>query len=118
MNAHLFSDGQTYFHYSLKRPIIVNKKIINEIIIWSHFEDKHASYIKKEMMLKFAMELDRTDYPVEKQGFREDGRTWSKYNYDKFYEDKKAYRLFWYLEEGRKSLWVIHCLRHRKNDKK
>ncbi|WNE40770.1 MAG: hypothetical protein mread185_000227 [Mycoplasmataceae bacterium] len=98
--------------------MIVNNKIINEILIWAHFEDKHSHYIKKEVMLKFSLELEGTDYPVEKQGFREDGRSWSKYNYDGFYEGKKAYRLFWYLEEGSKSLWIIHCLRNSKKKKK
>lgn len=118
MNAYnLFGPGEIHRTHPLKEPIIVNQQLINEIIIWDHYEDSHSEYMDDKIILDFISRLNNNQYTLNKEKFLNDGRMWRTY-YEIFHIEKKAYLLAWYQEEGRNSLWVLNCFRRHRYDKK
>lgn len=56
----------TYRSYPLKRPIKVNNWKFNLIIISSHYEKEHGSYMNDEKILEIANQLDKRSSFVPK----------------------------------------------------
>ena len=81
----------TYYLYSLEKSIIVNERIIKQVLISSHC-DKHSEHgITRELIIELAQLLDGRSFPPsgDKQP--------AKKNYFKDYPEKdgKRYKLVW-----------------------
>lgn len=58
-----------YRLYSLKKKIKVNNQEFNEMIISSHYEKEHGSYMSDEKILQIVKQLDkRDDFIAKLQG--------------------------------------------------
>jgi len=58
-----------YRPYPLKKPITVNKLEFDLIIISSHYEKEHGSYMSDEKILKIVQQLDKkSDFVPKLQG--------------------------------------------------
>lgn len=120
MAFNLFGPNEIHIHYPLEKEkwMTVNEQLISQISIWQHYKEKHEGYINDKIILELAKQLDKTNYPIKSQGNLADKRIWATFEYNKFYLDKKAYKLVWYLEESKEILWIIHCQRRQQHDKK
>ncbi len=88
-------------------PIIVNEKIYYEVIIDSHYEEKHSEHINDELILSLVQRLNgRFEIPVGTKG---------EYSfYLSIIELKrKRYRLVWLLEENAVYIGVVNAFRDR-----
>ena len=58
-----------YRFYPSKKIIVVNNLEFNEIVISSHYEEKHGSYMNDEKILEIAKQLDKkNDFVPHRQG--------------------------------------------------
>ena len=63
-----------YRPYSLPKPLIVNERSFNEIVISSHYEENHLSYMNNKKILEIVQQLDkRNDFVPHRQGKLSDG---------------------------------------------
>ena len=59
----------TYHPYPLKRPITVNSRKFDLLIISSHYKEEHNSYMTDEKILAIDKQLDkRNDFIPKLQG--------------------------------------------------
>ena len=95
--------------YKIKK-IVLNDTIIKEVIIDSHYEEKHSSYMNDELILKLVQELDgRRELPVSTQGGYSYYATLIEHN-------KKNYRLIWLLEDHAIYIGIINAYRDKRRD--
>ncbi|WP_322632033.1 hypothetical protein [endosymbiont DhMRE of Dentiscutata heterogama] len=107
----------TYRPY-LKR-IVVNNWEFDTIIISSHYEKEHGSYMNDEKILKIVEQLDKRNGFAPKLQGKLPGRVeWQSFFWEPFCYNKKAYRLIWYWELDTPCLWILNCYRRSKFDKK
>lgn len=98
--------------------MVVNNKEVNKIIISSHYEEKHRSYMNDEKILRIAKQLDKRDDFIPKlQGKLPNGTEWQSFFWEPFGDQDKAHRLVWYWEIDKPHLWILHCLRRKKYEK-
>lgn len=88
-----------------KINITVNERKIDQVVIDSHYEEKHKD-ISDEIILALVKTLD-------KRSFRPIGR---KEGYEYFLEDMilldgKNYKLIWLLEDREIYIGVVNCYR-------
>ena len=58
-----------YCPYLLPKPLIVNERIFNEVVISSHYEENHLSYMNDKKILEIVQQLDkRNDFIPHRQG--------------------------------------------------
>lgn len=92
-------------------PITVNGINIVQVIIDSHYEEKHKSYMSDELILKLVKELDgREELPETKT---------DRYSYFATlieFEGKK-YRLIWLLEDHAIYIGVVNAYRDKRRGK-
>ena len=102
-----------YRPYSLKKKMVVNRWEFRIIIISSHYEEEHGSYMTDEKIYILVHELLRT------QRFVFAGRMekWEYFEADILWIDKN-YRLVFCLEDGQGYLGIVDCYRKSKYDKK
>lgn len=86
-------------------PITVNKIVVTKVLIDSHYEEKHGSYLNDEMILRLVFRLDgRVELPEAVEG-----------DYSYFVTllelDGKQYRLIWLLESQAIYVGVINAYR-------
>ena len=63
-----------YRFYPLKKVMIVNGWEFGEIVISSHYEENHGSYMNDEKILSIAKQLDqKKDFIPHRQGKLPDG---------------------------------------------
>jgi hypothetical protein len=63
-----------YRPYSLPKPLVVNERGFNEIIVSSHYEENHISYMNDKKILEIVWQLDkRNDFVPHRQGKLSDG---------------------------------------------
>jgi len=55
-----------YRSYPLKKSLLINGRLINEIIISSHYEEKH-SYLDDEIILELVKQLDNKRIESEEE---------------------------------------------------
>ena len=111
-----------YRPYLLKKKIVVNSWKFSKILISSHYEENHGSYMNDEKILRIVKKLDkRNDFIPHRQGKLPNGIEWQSFFEEPFFlKDKakeKAYRLVWYWEIGNPTLLIIHCHRRKKYEK-
>lgn len=59
----------TYRPYPLKKKIMVNDYQFHTIVISSHYENKHGSYMNDDKILQITKQLDkRNDFIPHRQG--------------------------------------------------
>ncbi len=81
---------------------------VSEVIIDSHYEEKHSSYMSDALILKLVIELDgRRELPDSKVG---------RFSYfATLIEDgQKQYRLIWLLEDHSIYIGVVNTYRDRR----
>jgi hypothetical protein len=67
-------DKIAYRYYPLKKTIVVNDLEFNEIVISSHYKEKHSSYMNDEKILTITQQLDkRNDFTPHRQGILPNG---------------------------------------------
>ena len=54
-----------YRSYPLIKPLMVNGRKIDEIVISSHYEKNHSAYMKDEIILELVKTLDSKTFPTE-----------------------------------------------------
>lgn len=90
-------------------PITVNEIRINEVVIDSHYTEKHLDHMSDELILRLVAELDgRRELPESKAG---------KYAYFATLielDDSKQYRLIWLLEDHAIYIGVVNAYRDRR----
>jgi len=58
-----------FHHYPLSKPLIVNGREFVEVIISSHYEVNHSSYMTDKKILEIVKRLDkRNDFTPHHQG--------------------------------------------------
>ena len=108
-----------YRFYPLKKIMVVNNWEFGEIVVSSHYEESHGSYMNDEKILIIAKQLDkRNDFIPHRQGKLPNGTIWQSFFWEPFWHEDKAYRLVWYWELGNSQLLIIHCHRRKKYEKK
>lgn len=109
-----------YRPYLLKKIMVVNGWEFNEIIISSHYEKEHGSYMSDEKILKIAKKLDKKSGFIPKLHGKlpNSQQEWQSFFWEPFRYQDKAYRLVWYWEIGNPRLWILHCHRRKKYEKK
>jgi hypothetical protein len=56
----------SYRSYPLKKLLLISGRLINEIIISSHYEEKHA-YLDDKIIIELVKQLDNKRVEVEEQ---------------------------------------------------
>lgn len=95
--------------YKIDR-IYVNNIAIDVVIIDSHYEIKHSSYMNDELILLLVRELDgRLELPEYTDG---------KYKYysSLVFNGTKKYRLVWLLEDTKLYIGIINAYRDRRRN--
>ena len=76
-----------YRYYQLRKPLLVNERVINQIIISSHYEISHP-YLTDEIILEMVQQLDGKIFQVEdtksnpkREFFSQDGLEYQGHNY-------------------------------------
>ena len=88
--------------------LVVNSRVINEIIIDSHYEIRHSKSVNDEMILELVRTyLDGGTFPEEQRGPQ--GHEY--FAIEPLYYHGKPYRLVWLLPPGGDSLGVVNCYR-------
>ena len=69
-----------YRPYVLKKVWTINGWGFEEIVISSHYEKEHGSYMSDEKILEIAKQLDkRNDFVPHRQGRLPDGAVWQSF---------------------------------------
>jgi hypothetical protein len=91
-------------------PIIVNGIRIKDVVIDSHYEEKHSASIDDALILRLVGKLDgRFELPETKSGTH-------SYFATVIELDAKHYRLVWLLEDGAIYIGIINAYRDRRKD--
>lgn len=96
-------------HYEID-SIIINGKVFFEVIIDSHYEEKHSTNISDNLILNLISRLhNRYEMPVD---FKDE------FNYFVTVVDfnEKFYRLVWLLEDNTSYIGVINAFRVKKGE--
>ena len=56
---------EVYRDYPLKKSLTINGRKITQIIISSHYEEKHADYLNDEIILQLTKQLDNKRFEAE-----------------------------------------------------
>ena len=90
-------------------PITVNEIKITQVVIDSHYTEKHLDHMSDELILKLVRDLDgRRELPDSKVG---------QYAYFATLielDDGKQYRLIWLLEDHAIYIGVVNAYRDRR----
>ncbi len=93
--------------YKIKK-ILLNGMAISEVIIDSHYEEKHNRYMNDDLILALVQKLDgRRELPDSFQGPYSYYATMVEYN-------NKKYRLVWLLEHKAIYIGVINAYRDKR----
>jgi hypothetical protein len=93
--------------YKIKK-ILLNNINISEVIIDSHYEEKHLRYMNDELILALVQELDgRRELPDSIQGPYSYYATMVEYN-------RKQYRLIWLLENNAIYIGIVNAYRDKR----
>ena len=90
--------------------IVFNGRIFNEVIIDSHYEQKHSNHINDELILLLIRELNqRFELRVDKKDKCEFFVTRIECN-------SKWYRLIWIIEKDCNYIGIINAFRDKKGE--
>jgi hypothetical protein len=93
-------------HYPAR--LIVNGRVISEIVIDPHYEVKHLGSINDEIILDLIrIHLDGGIFPVDEVG--KDGHEY--FTTEPLYHQGKPFRLVWLLPADGDQLGVVNCFR-------
>lgn len=85
--------------------IVVNGRLINEVVIDSHYEKKHKD-ISDELILELVKYLDQKEFvPSEIED------EWEFFMLDKIEHRGKKYRLVWCMRENSLFIGIINAFR-------
>lgn len=88
--------------------LVVNSRVINEIVIDPHYEAKHSKVVNDEIILHvIRTHLDGGTFPVDDVG--EQGHMY--FTTEPVYYEGKPYRLVWLLPPEGDSMGVVNCFR-------
>ena len=91
-------------------PIVVNGRICSEVIIDSHYEEKHSDHINDELILQLVQRLNgRFEIPADVKDEFSYFATVIELN-------QKHYRLVWLLEEDSVYVGVVNAFRDSKGE--
>lgn len=86
-------------------PIIVNGIRVVQVVIDSHYEEKHSDTMSDDLILELVQELDgRREIPETKTGQYSYFATLVEY-------EEKQYRLIWLLEDHAIYIGVVNACR-------
>ncbi|MCB0369946.1 MAG: hypothetical protein KDD45_11050, partial [Bdellovibrionales bacterium] len=89
-------------------PIVVNGIKINQVVIDSHYEEKHSDYMNVDLILKLVMQLDgRRELPDTKTDRYAYFATLIELN-------DKQYRLIWLLEAHAIYIGIVNAYRDKR----
>lgn len=105
----------TYRAYPLEKPLAVNGRNFTELIISSHYEEKHR-YMTDEKIMVIVGQLEGKEFTpkLHKQIDNNPHEYWQSFKHEPFFYEGKAHRLVWYWESNRPKIWVLHCFRRKK----
>lgn len=87
------------------RPIIVNGVRVVQVVIDSHYEEKHSDTMNDDLILELVQELDgRRELPEAKTGQYSYFATLVEYG-------EKQYRLIWLLEDQAIYIGIVNAYR-------
>jgi hypothetical protein len=93
--------------YSIN-PILVNGIKVIQVVIDSHYKEKHADHMSDELILKLVKELDgRKELPETKSNQFSYFVTLVEF-------DEKQYRLIWLLEDHAVYVGVVNAYRDKR----
>lgn len=101
-----------YRNYPLKKSLLINGRLINEIIISSHYEEKH-SYLDDEIILELVKQLDNKRFDIE-----EEKDNWEYFSYSPLFYQNKTYKIVGCFENNSSFLGIRTCYRYKKYEKK
>lgn len=87
--------------------LTINRRSIKEIIIDSHFEERHSESINDEIILALVTSLDGRE--LEADNTSPDG--FEYYVTEPIYFNGKPYKLIWLLHPQENYLGVVNCFR-------
>ena len=88
--------------------LVVNSRVINEIVIDPHYEAKHSKSVNDEIILHLIRtHLDGGIFPVDGVGTQ--GHEY--FTTEPLFYEGKPYRLVWLLPPEGDSLGVVNCFR-------
>jgi hypothetical protein len=102
---------EVYRCYSLERPIKVNEIKFWEIVISSHYEEKHPE-ITDKLILELVQQLDNKIF-VGKAG--KEG--WKYFEFEPLFHQSKTYRLVWCWNSKHSFLGIRNCFQRKKYEK-
>ncbi len=88
--------------------VVINDVFITEVIIDSHYEQKHSESINDQLILELVKILDK--------GFFEPVSISGKFSYfvtPRMEHQSKAYKLIWLMESGETYLGIINAYRSK-----
>lgn len=91
-------------------PIIINRKVINKVIIDPHYERKHSSSIDDQLILGLVKKLNgHLQLPDDQDG---------EFSYFATVVElrKKQYRLIWLLENEEIYIGIVNAFRDSKGE--
>jgi hypothetical protein len=90
--------------------IIINGNIYSEVVIDSHYTEKHSAHINDDLILSLVMQLNgRFEIPVDyKDGYH--------YFVTMIELNLKFYRLVWLLENNAVYIGIVNVFRDRKGE--
>jgi len=101
-----------YRSYPLRKSLIINNREIKEVIISSHYEEKHSDYLNDEIILQLVKQLDNKRFETEEQK-----DNWEYFSYSPLFYQKKIYKLVWCFESKSSFLGIRTCYRYKEYEK-
>jgi len=105
---------EVYRYYPLRKLLVINERLIEQIIISSHYEISHP-YLTDEIILELVKKLDGKTFQVEDKKSNPNREFFSQ---DRIGYQGYKYKLVWLLWEKGSNLGVIACYRRKKYEKK
>ena len=90
-----------------KIKIMVNKKLLDKVVIDPHYEEKHAGAVSDEIILELVKQLDGNTFKpadIDSDGFE-------YYVNDKMELEGKLYKLIWLLQDGEIYIGIVNAYR-------
>lgn len=85
----------------------MNRRVLKEVVIDSHFEEKHSESVNDAIILALVESLNGSEFEAE--SVSADG--FEYYVEDPRYLDRKPYRLVWLLHPKEDYIGIINCFR-------
>jgi hypothetical protein len=104
----------SYRSYLLEKPLMVNERQFMELIIHSHYEQNHGSYMTDKIIKAIVQQIDqRNNFVPKLSGSIADkpNEYWQSFSEEPLFYNGKPHRLVWYWQSNKNIIWVLNCFR-------